>query len=205
MSIHLSIKPIYSLNTVVEWNVNLLEWTEETHEDPCGIWPWALPIVWRSCMGFPGPTCPWNLNHCCKIRESSCEGQVWEHLPWSQPHLQPGYPRPCTIHFFKQPSNGYSEYRPLPCFCDKLTIRQGELLAHPTLKTLCRSFYKEEKWQQLLMLHIDADNKWVYSVPVTMVTFTATTVSFLVSGNLLLTQPKVSECPWRMAEWPPRL
>ena len=60
---------------------------------------------------------------------------------------------------------------------------------------LRKSFYEEEKWQRSLMLHIDAENEWVYSVPVTMVTFTATAISFFVSGNLLLTQPTVSEHP----------
>jgi hypothetical protein len=65
--------------------------------------------------------------------------------------------------------------------CNPLIVQQGDLLAHPILETLCKSFYEEVKWQRSLLLHMDDnDNEWISSVPITMVAFAATAVSNLL-------------------------
>lgn len=63
--------------------------------------------------------------------------------------------------------------------CNLLIVEQGDLLAHPILEALCKSFYEEVKWQKSLLLNMksDEDNEWISSVPITMVAFAATAVS----------------------------
>ncbi|KAF9777993.1 hypothetical protein BJ322DRAFT_1214923 [Thelephora terrestris] len=50
----------------------------------------------------------------------------------------------------------------------------GDLLAHPILEKLCKSFYKEDKWQRSLLYDANSDSEWLSSVTVTMVAFAAT-------------------------------
>ena len=86
-------------------------------------------------------------------------------------------------------------------------IQQGDLLANPILEALCKSFYQEEKWQRSLLLHTDeADDKWMTSVPITMVALAATAVSNSVSKtNILLTfESIVPKCTRRVADRPLR-
>ena len=52
-------------------------------------------------------------------------------------------------------------------------------MANPILKILCRSFYEEGKWQEALLVNVNANDEWISSVTVTMVAFAATSVSSL--------------------------
>jgi hypothetical protein len=60
---------------------------------------------------------------------------------------------------------------------------QGTLFASPILKTLCDSFYEEDKWQKALSHEADCNSEWVTSVTATMVSLAATAVSHYFLGS----------------------
>jgi hypothetical protein len=66
-----------------------------------------------------------------------------------------------------------------------LTVPQGKLLTNPILEQLCLSFYEEEKWQWVLMVHFRTDNEWTTTVTTTMVAFATTTMSTSWVGDLM--------------------
>ena len=93
----------------------------------------------------------------------------------------------------------------LSCSWHTPMIQQGNLLANLILEALCKSFYEEEKWQRLLLLHTDeVDDEWITSVPITMVTLATTAISNSISKtNILLTfESIVPKCTWRVADQP---
>jgi hypothetical protein len=117
------------------------------------------------------------------------ESQITESHPLFNPDHIHTLATHCLDHFafLNDPPKANVSYQSLTDIACHLRVSLGNLLAHPILESLCQSFYKQEKWQWLLMLQVNGDNEWMSTVPLRIIALAATAVSLLLNFKVQLT------------------